>query len=70
MTRYPDISSPAALHTPADLRALTSARVDPNTVQPREHAVRCVECREATWNIAGYCLRHYRQPAAVTRRGR
>lgn len=68
MTRYPDISTPASLHTPADLRALASSDISPNNVQPRERAVPCMECREQTWNLAGYCLRHYRNPGVCNRR--
>lgn len=63
MTRYPDISTPAALHTLRDAQTLTAAGISVNSRQPRENAVPCCLCRTQTWHLAGYCDRHYHPPA-------
>lgn len=54
-------------HTERDYVALVAAGVDPLDTQPRERPIPCVECRRSTWNQAGGCDSHYRNPAAVDR---
>lgn len=55
----------ASYHTVLDLHALRQAGVDPDSTQPREHAVRCTRCTSETWNQAGRCDAHYVAPAAA-----
>lgn len=49
------------MHTPADTAALTAAGIDPESTQPREHAVPC-RCGRRTLNLSGGCDRHYEVP--------
>ncbi len=54
-------------HTQADLAVMVGAGVDPWTVQPREHPVRC-SCGTSTWNVAGGCDHgHYEPPRGCRR---
>ena len=47
-----------SLHTPADLKRFTRDHVDPDTHQPREHAVTCQKCRTLTFNTNARCDTH------------
>lgn len=57
------------MHTDADHQTLLAAGVDPDSTQPREHAVPCQTCHRPTWNVAAHCDLHYvAHPAARAER--
>lgn len=53
-------------HTPKDEAALAPLGLLHST-QPRERGVPCGNCRADTWNAAGFCDLHYREPAVTNR---